>query len=122
MGVIQNDEPLSQWNCFVLNEIKQNKKGRYEIKLPFKDDHAVLPDNFDLCNKRLKNKLRTLKQNPTFLKTYDQVFQGEKQWGIIEETDGFKKKARKNEYLATPCHIETGQRNKQGARSVWYFF
>ena len=121
MGVIQNDEPLSEWNCFVLNEIK-NKKGRYEIKLPFKDDHAVLPDNFDLCNKRLKNKLRTLKQNPTFLKTYDQVFQGEKQWGIIEETDGFKKKARKNEYLATPCHIETGQRNKQGARSVWYFF
>lgn len=76
VGVIQNDESLSKT---FINEIKQSKKGRYEINLPFKDDHAVLPDNFDLCNKRLKNKLRTLKQNLTFLKKYDQVFQEEKQ-------------------------------------------
>ena len=38
--------------------------------------------------------------------------------GLLKKLMDLKKKARKNEYLATPCHIETGQRNKQGARSV----
>lgn len=70
-----------------ITEIKQNKEGRYEVKLPFKADHPVLPDNFNLFEKHLESKLKALKQNPKLLKEYDQVFREQKQLGITEEAN-----------------------------------
>ena len=31
----------------------QFRDGRYEVSLPWKDPHPVLPDNYQLCLKRL---------------------------------------------------------------------
>ena len=33
-------------------------KGRYQVRLPFKEDHKLLPDNFALCKSRLLSLLK----------------------------------------------------------------
>lgn len=57
--------------------------NRYVTKLPFKIDHDCLPDNFDVCKRRLKSlKNRLEKQN--ILYEYDQIFKDYEEAGIIE--------------------------------------
>ena len=34
-------------------ELSKTKEDRYEVKLPFKVDHHILPNNFNLCKNRL---------------------------------------------------------------------
>ena len=42
----------------------QFRDGRYEVSLPWKDPHPVLPDKYQLCLKRLYVLLRRLRQDP----------------------------------------------------------
>ena len=42
------------------NEDITFKDGRYEVKLPWKECHATLPDNYALCQRRLKSLSRRL--------------------------------------------------------------
>ena len=51
-----------------LNGIKINREGRYEVQLPFKANHPVLSDNFELAEKRLKSTLKKLNSNTPFRK------------------------------------------------------
>lgn len=37
---------------------------RYEVCLPWKEDHPPLPDHFELCRKRRRSLLKRLKQTP----------------------------------------------------------
>jgi len=56
---------------------------RYVTKLPFKVDHDCLPDNFDICKKRLLSlKSRLTKQN--ILEDYHKIFKEYEEVGIIE--------------------------------------
>ena len=55
------------------------KNGRYEVKMPFKDEHAILPDNYALPNTRLTNLMRKLKSNPSLAAEYQQVIKSEGQ-------------------------------------------
>ena len=68
-----------------LEEIKVSNDGRYEVRLPFKASHPILPDNFNSCEKRVKSKLSKLKKSPELLIKYDNVFKEQKSSGIIEE-------------------------------------
>ena len=81
LGICDNENHPDQ---VFLNDIKVNSEGRYEVQLPFKANHPVLSDNFELAEKRLRNTLKRLKSNPKLLKLYDDVFQEQKQFGIIE--------------------------------------
>ena len=38
----------------ILDCINKNSEKRYEAKLPFKETHPILSDNFNLCKKRPK--------------------------------------------------------------------
>ena len=38
-----------------LNTICCNKHNRYEVRLPFKENHPLIHDNFELCKRRLLN-------------------------------------------------------------------
>ena len=40
---------------------------RYEVSLPWKGHHPLLPDRYDLCHKRLINLIRRLRQSPQLL-------------------------------------------------------
>ena len=61
--------------------------GRYQIKLPWKPEHAVLPDNFQLSKKWLLSSFSKLKANPKLLQEYDTIIKDQEQRGIIERVD-----------------------------------
>ena len=60
------------------------EQGRYEVHLPWKGSHPHLPNNFDLCKKRLCGLLRRLSQNPEHLQRYDAIIQEQLQQGVVE--------------------------------------
>ena len=62
-----------------------NSEGCYETKLPFKENHELLNDNYELCEKSLVNLHKKLKQDPELMKKYDSAFKEQKDLGIIEE-------------------------------------
>ena len=61
--------------------------NRYETSLPFKDGFALLPDNYELCRKRLMSLYKTWKNDPELLETYDKIFKEQLSLGIIEQID-----------------------------------
>ena len=58
---------------------------RYELKLPFKEVHPVLPDNFRNSVARLGSLLQRLKQDPDVLQEYNVVFMEQSAKEIIKD-------------------------------------
>ena len=79
--VIMRDEP-SVYEKFV-QQISFDGQ-RYQVSLPWKDYHPPLPDNLELCRRRLSGLLRRLKQNPQLLSEYDSVIKDQMNKGIVE--------------------------------------
>ena len=65
--------------------IYKNSEKRYQAKLPFKETHPILSDNFNLCKKRLMNLYSKLKNDPELLECYNEIFVEQKELGMIEE-------------------------------------
>ena len=66
-----HDDNATLYNKFV-NEV-EFVEGRYQVRLPFKEDHALLSDNFALCKSRLVSMLRRLSAKPDVLRQYNDV-------------------------------------------------
>ncbi|XP_051159157.1 uncharacterized protein LOC127280294 [Leptopilina boulardi] len=69
---------------FVIDNAKLTGENRYEISLPWVEEHAPIPDNYDISYKRLIKTIEKLKTKNLY-SDYDAVF---KEWineGIIEE-------------------------------------
>ena len=47
--------------------------GRYQVRLPWKQDHPLLPDNFTLAQRRLQGLNSRLQENPNLLEEYDSI-------------------------------------------------
>ena len=62
----------------------QFKEGRYEVALPWKEDHASLPQNYELCEKRLRGLLRRFQQEPTILQEYDTIIRDQLSKGNMQ--------------------------------------
>ena len=71
IGIKENKKSMHQE---LSDEICINKEGPYEVNLPFKISHPVLPDNFEQCKKRFESKINQLKKDPEFLSKYDETF------------------------------------------------
>ena len=54
------------------------------MRLPFKEDHDLLPDNFALCKSRLVSLLRRLSFKPEVCRQYNDVIREQLKQGIIE--------------------------------------
>ena len=76
-----NDDNATLYDKFV-NEV-EFVKGRYQVGLPFGEDHDLLPDNFTLCKSRLVSLLRCLGVKPDVSRQYNVIREQLKQ-GIIE--------------------------------------
>ena len=63
------------------------ENGRYHVKLPLKEKHDTLPDNYELSLARLDSQVKRLRQNPPLLKDYDQIFKEHLDQGIIERVE-----------------------------------
>ena len=61
--------------------------GRYCVRLPWKSPRVLLPDNFDLSQKRLFNLLKRLRQTPHILTQYNEIIQEQIRRGIVEVVD-----------------------------------
>ena len=59
--------------------------GRYEVSLPWKEFHPLLPDNYTLSQRRLLNLLKRLRQDPTLLQDYDTIIREQIEKGIVED-------------------------------------
>ena len=65
----------------------QFRDGRYEVSLPWKDPHPVLPTNYQLCLKRLHGLFHRLQQNPSLLEEYDTIIQNQVQQRIVQPVE-----------------------------------
>ena len=63
------------------------KDGRYEVKLPWKDQHPLLYDNFILAKKRLDSLPKRLKQSSALLKQYAHITNEQLKNIIVEEVN-----------------------------------
>ena len=57
------------------------------MRLPFNEDHDLLPDNFTLCKSRLVSLLRRLSVKPDVSRQYNDVIREQLKQGIIEPVD-----------------------------------
>lgn len=56
--------------------------GRYEVHLPWRDVHPVLPDNYETSYKCLMSLLNRLRQKPQVLLEYDTVMRDQIERGL----------------------------------------
>ena len=63
------------------------QEGRYSVRLPVKEYHPVLPDNYDLSLKRLQVLKMRLAKDEILLQKYDQIFQDQINAGMVEEVE-----------------------------------
>ena len=56
-----------------LKTICRNEYNRYEVQLPFKKNHPLIHDNFELCKRRLSDLHENLKESPNILKAYNDI-------------------------------------------------
>ena len=76
-----------------LNTICRNEYNRYEVRLPFKENHPLILDNFELCKRRLLNLHQKLEDN--LLRTIP--------WNNSRSNE--PRKARRNPlYVKSPCY------------------
>ena len=64
-----------------------HKGGRYEVRLPWKHSHPLLPDNHKSSLQRFHSLYDRLKQTPEILEEYDNVIKDQLQKGIVERVD-----------------------------------
>ena len=80
LGILKEEHPVQQQ----FSQRISFKGGRYEVHLPWKSAHPPLPDNYDLCRKRLGGLLNRLRQDPEKLQQYDAVIQDQLRQGVVE--------------------------------------
>ncbi|KAK2546895.1 hypothetical protein P5673_033374 [Acropora cervicornis] len=61
--------------------------GRYEVSLPWKEQHALLPDNYALAVSRLASVLKRLRGNPKLFAEYNHIIEEQSLQGIISDVD-----------------------------------
>ncbi len=58
--------------------------SRYSVKLPWKESHDKLPDDYANSLGRMKNQLRRLKKEAALLTEYDSIIREQVERGIVE--------------------------------------
>ena len=82
------DDLQKFWDLETLS-IKEYETGvftgeRYQVRLPFKDNHPMLPDNYTAALRRLTTTVKKLKNQPEIFKQYDNVIREQLQSGVVE--------------------------------------
>jgi hypothetical protein len=80
LGISRSDQSIHQ----EFEESISFKDGRYEVSLPWKNPHPILPDNYKLSQHRLGSVLRRLQRTPDILQEYDSVIQKQLKMGIVQ--------------------------------------
>ena len=73
--------------------------GRYSVRLPWKQGHDPLPNNYDNSLSRMKGQLRKLKREPDILTEYDLIIKDQLVAGVIEKVAELEEVSDKVHYL-----------------------
>ena len=79
------DDEISVYEQFL--EDVEFKNGRYEVRLPIKEGHPVIEDNYRLALNRLMRLRNRLTEKPEIMKEYNEVIRDQLENGIIEIVD-----------------------------------
>ena len=63
------------------------RDSRYEVSLPWKEHHPLLPDNYEVAVSRLNSVLKRLKKDPELLAEYNRIIEEQSSKGIVSEVD-----------------------------------
>ena len=83
---------------------------RYEVCLPWREDHSTLPDNFYLSKWRLKSLLQCLRSKMPILEEYDKVIRDQEARGMMENVSADDTDIGRIHYLP---HHEVIREDKQ---------
>ena len=79
-------------------------EGQYEVSLPWKDQHPLLPDHHELCVKHLHGLLHCLQQSPFVFLEYGHIIQGQLKEGIIQKVEDAAKQTGSSKLHYLPHH------------------
>ena len=82
-------------------------EGRYQVSLPWKQQHKPLPENYQLSLRRLEGLIKRLRQSPDVLKEYDDTIQEQIQARIVEDVPANSKESNPVHYLPHHAVIRT---------------
>ena len=74
---------------FQESSITQKKDGGYTVKFPWRPDHAPLPTNFAIAERRTRSLARKLKQTPELLEMYGNIIAEQERRGFVEKVPTF---------------------------------
>ena len=80
LGIVPNEPSVHE---LFLQSIKHDGQ-RYQVNLPWRENHRALPDNFKLSESRLASTLKKLRANPDIRKEYCKVIDDQLSSGIVE--------------------------------------
>ncbi|XP_046848070.1 uncharacterized protein LOC124441650 [Xenia sp. Carnegie-2017] len=78
---------------------------RYEVGLPWKNDHVLINDDYELCHNRLRSLHRKLLKDPKNLEEYNNGISEQLAAGIVERVPASDKDRGKIHYLPHHCVI-----------------
>ena len=85
LGIVENEK--SVYDGF-LDEVKFiESEKRYQIRLPFKEDHQMIGDQYQLSLKQLLQLKERFRKDSAFRDRYDDVMQKQIKEGIIERAE-----------------------------------
>ncbi|MES9974415.1 MAG: DUF1759 domain-containing protein [Candidatus Thiodiazotropha sp.] len=61
------------------------KDGKYYAKLPWRDNHSVLPTNEEVAKRRTQQVIQRLKRDPALLQVYGDIISEQERRGFIEK-------------------------------------
>ena len=85
LGIVDAPITIVNPNSFMLSISYQD--GRCIVNVPWKYDHADVPNHLVLCESRLRSLLHKLQHKPDLLLGYDKIIQDQLKDGIVEMVD-----------------------------------
>ena len=84
--------------------ICKNQENRYEVKLPFKENHPLIHDDSQMCKERLLKLHKKLKNDPELLSQYNEIFEEQRRLGIIATVPEPEKKRGNTLFSIPSCN------------------
>ena len=108
MGVGHIETPKNE---STMNIEYDSNNERYQVSLPWKDNiHEELSSNYEMCKTRLFSLFKRLKENPSLLRQYNEVFEQQLAEGVIERVDSNKYDDGEAHFL---CHFGVVRNDRQ---------
>ena len=76
---------------------------RYEVPLPWRDNHPAISSDYELCVNRLKSLQRKLLKEPELIREYNQIIEEQLSKGIVEKVAAEDNEKENVHYL--PHHV-----------------